>query len=216
MGAFLSKEGGTQDNARLLPDSAGPSTTRSNKRKRGSQAAAYDDTATKRPKKRVPPQSRENQAQRENDPKPANFAVEVSVKGASRAPVSSVMTTPARERRSRRRRKAPTSPYFEVVIPQTKSPPTTPTPSKKRKTVETKSKVSILESGSIPPSLPHFAPTSPDEFGLIQEKLRHDPWRMLVAVIFLNVTTAKLALPLLAQLLERWPTPDALSQGIPK
>jgi len=66
----------------------------------------------------------------------------------------------------------------------------------------------------MPPSLPHFPPTSPEEFGLIQEKLRHEPWKMLVAVIFLNATTAKMAVPLLSQLFERWPTPEALSQGL--
>jgi methyl-CpG-binding domain protein 4 len=66
----------------------------------------------------------------------------------------------------------------------------------------------------MPSSLPHFRPTSPDEFGLIQEKLRYEPWKMLVAVIFLNVTTAKMALPLLGQLFERWPSPEVLSQGV--
>lgn len=37
---------------------------------------------------------------------------------------------------------------------------------------------------------------------------------MLVAVIFFNVTIANIALPLLGQLFEKWPTPEALSQGI--
>src|SRR5277367_186684 len=110
--------------------------------------------------------------------------------------------TPATPKARRRKRNAPSSPHFleSHATPEEK-------PSKK------KSKVSIIETASMPASLPHFRPTSPDEFGLIQEKLRHDPWRMLVAVIFLNVTTAKMALPLLSQLLERWPTPEALSKG---
>lgn len=114
----------------------------------------------------------------------------------------------------RRKRKAPTSPYFEISIPQLSSPPPTPTPpTRGTNTSPRKSKLSIIEAPGVLPSLPHFRPTSENEFGLIQEKLRHEPWKMLVAVIFLNVTTAKMALPLLAQLLERWPTPEALSQG---
>jgi hypothetical protein len=103
------------------------------------------------------------------------------------------------------------SPYFKaMVLRELSSPLTTPTP---KKPSDKKSKISIAEKALLP-SFPHSRPTSPDEFGLIQEKLRHDPWRMLVAVIFLNVTTAKTALPLLAKLFDRWPTPEALSNGI--
>jgi adenine-specific DNA glycosylase len=81
------------------------------------------------------------------------------------------------------------------------------------KSLKKKSKISIVETTTMPSSLPHFRPKSSDEFGLIQEKLRNEPWKMLVAVIFLNVTTAKMALPLLGELFERWPTPEVLSQG---
>jgi methyl-CpG-binding domain protein 4 len=95
---------------------------------------------------------------------------------------------------------------------QLSSPPATPSPSDKP--LKKRSKISVIETRPMPSSLPHFQPTSPEEFGLIQEKLRHEPWKMLVAVIFLNVTTAKMALPLLGQLFERWPTPEALSQGL--
>ena len=113
----------------------------------------------------------------------------------------------------RRKRKAPTSPYFEITTPQLSSPPLTPTPPARTKFIPKKSKISIIEAPGVLPSLPHFRPTSENEFGLVQEKLRHEPWKMLVAVIFLNVTTAKMALPLLAELFKRWPTPEALSQG---
>ena len=114
------------------------------------------------------------------------------------------LNTPATPKKSRGKRKAPTSPYFLES-------PTSPALEEKKS--KKKSKISVVETALMPASLPHFRPTSSDEFGLIQEKLRHDPWRMLVAVIFLNVTTAKMALPLLSQLLERWPTPEALSKG---
>jgi hypothetical protein len=115
--------------------------------------------------------------------------------------------------RATRKRKAPTSPYFDVPPSQLSTPPTTPKPSSPARVRE--SKVSVIESFDEPASLPHFRPTSPNEFGLIQEKLRHEPWKMLVAVMFLNKTTAKVAIPLLGQHFERWPTPEALSQGAP-
>jgi len=104
----------------------------------------------------------------------------------------------------RSKRKAPTSPYFTLAS----SPPNS-----RDKKMSSKSKISVVETEIDLPSLPHFRPTSPDEFGLIQEKLRHEPWKMLVAVIFLNKTNAKVALPLLGQLFERWPTPEAISQS---
>lgn len=51
-------------------------------------------------------------------------------------------------------------------------------------------------------------PVSP--FGLIQEKLFKDPWKLLVATIFLNKTNAKVALPLLDVFFKTYPTPEAI------
>ncbi|THU91750.1 DNA glycosylase [Dendrothele bispora CBS 962.96] len=48
---------------------------------------------------------------------------------------------------------------------------------------------------------------------LIQEKLAHDPFKLLVAVILLNKTTAKVAIPVFWELIQRWPTPWALSKA---
>ena len=124
--------------------------------------------------------------------------------------LSDAVTTPPN---AHLKRKAPTSPYFKVSAMQLSSPP--PTPTSSEKSLKERSKISVIETGPMPSSLPHFRPTSPEEFGLIQEKLRYEPWKMLVAVILLNVTTAKMALPLLGQLFERWPTPETLSQGLP-
>ena len=104
----------------------------------------------------------------------------------------------------RSKQKVPTSPYFTQA---------SYAPNFKDKKMSPRSKISVVETEIDLPSLPHFRPTSSDEFGLIQEKLRHEPWKMLVAVIFLNKTNAKVALPLLGQLFERWPTPEAVSQG---
>lgn len=138
----------------------------------------------------------------ENDIQLIQSNSRIEIQGESEQEKSSVMHT--MPKKPRRKRKAPTSPHF---LETPTSPDQREKPSKK------KSKTSVIEAGPMPASLPHFRPTSPDEFGLIQEKLRHDPWRMLVAVIFLNVTTAKMALPLLSQLFERWPSPEALSKG---
>lgn len=49
-------------------------------------------------------------------------------------------------------------------------------------------------------------PRSP--FNLIQESLFHDPWKLLVATIFLNKTRAEVAIPLLWKFLNRWSTPE--------
>lgn len=47
-------------------------------------------------------------------------------------------------------------------------------------------------------------PRSP--FNLVQETLFHDPWKLLVATIFLNKTSGKMAIPLLWQFFEHYPT----------
>ena len=51
-------------------------------------------------------------------------------------------------------------------------------------------------------------PVSP--FNLIQESLYHDPWKLLVATIFLNKTTGKCAIPILMEFLDKWPSPTVL------
>ena len=51
-------------------------------------------------------------------------------------------------------------------------------------------------------------PVSP--FNLIQESLYHDPWKLLVATIFLNKTTGKCAIPILMEFLDKWPSPTDL------
>ncbi|KAK0044737.1 dentin sialophosphoprotein [Biomphalaria pfeifferi] len=49
-------------------------------------------------------------------------------------------------------------------------------------------------------------PRSP--FCLVQESLFHDPWKLLVATIFLNKTTGRQAIPTLWKFLNHWPTPE--------
>ncbi|WVR07040.1 hypothetical protein IAU60_004079 [Kwoniella sp. DSM 27419] len=48
---------------------------------------------------------------------------------------------------------------------------------------------------------------------LIQERLRFNPWKMLVATTLLNVTSGRAARPVLEVLLERWPTPAHMAEA---
>ena len=56
-----------------------------------------------------------------------------------------------------------------------------------------------------------FPPLQATSFGLVQERLCHDPFRLLIAVIFLNKTRGSVALPVFYQLMERYPTPADLA-----
>lgn len=46
------------------------------------------------------------------------------------------------------------------------------------------------------------------------ERVADDPWKVLVAVTLLNKTAGKVAIPVFWRIIERWPTPLDLSQGI--
>ncbi|TGJ84131.1 hypothetical protein E0Z10_g4637 [Xylaria hypoxylon] len=59
-------------------------------------------------------------------------------------------------------------------------------------------------------SLP-FPRLDAPHFGLIQEELAHDPFRLLIAVTFLVRTTGKAAIPVFRALMEKYPTPSALA-----
>lgn len=51
-----------------------------------------------------------------------------------------------------------------------------------------------------------FPPLSAPKFGLMQERLAHDPFRLLIATIFLNRTRGEQAMPVFFQLMENYPT----------
>ncbi len=55
-----------------------------------------------------------------------------------------------------------------------------------------------------------FPPLSSPHFGLIQEKLAHDPFRLLIAVTFLIRTHGKHAIPVFYELISKYPTPESL------
>lgn len=52
----------------------------------------------------------------------------------------------------------------------------------------------------------HVPPCSP--YGLVQEELWEDPWKLLVATIFLNRTTGTAALPILSTFFEKYSSPE--------
>jgi hypothetical protein len=68
-----------------------------------------------------------------------------------------------------------------------------------------------------PPGLQRFftikytPPKSP--FNLIQEELYTDPWKLLVATIFLNKTGGRNAIPVLWKFFEQFPNADATSRA---
>jgi methyl-CpG-binding domain protein 4 len=56
-----------------------------------------------------------------------------------------------------------------------------------------------------------FPKLSAPRFGLIQERLATDPFRLLIAVTFLNKTHGKAARPIFEQVMETYPTPNDLA-----
>lgn len=55
-----------------------------------------------------------------------------------------------------------------------------------------------------------FPPLASSTFGLIQEKLANDPFRLLIAVTFLIRTHGKHAIPVFYSLMNQYPTPESL------
>ena len=94
--------------------------------------------------------------------------------------------------KSPKKKSALVSPYFKPT------PPTTP--KKKRPPAGTVS--------CIP-----FPPLSSPSFGLIQEKLANDPFKLLIAVTFLNRTKGIHAIPVFYKLMHRYPTSSSLANA---
>ncbi|TKA75817.1 hypothetical protein B0A49_05228, partial [Cryomyces minteri] len=82
----------------------------------------------------------------------------------------------------------------------------------------TASKKSPLQKGRIPAgtSCVQFPPLSAPRFGLIQEELADDPFRLLVAVTFLNKTKGEIAIPVYRSLMSHYPTPADLAHADPE
>ena len=108
-------------------------------------------------------------------------------------------TTPRRKERTT----APTvSPYFaksvQKRVKKTESPYF---PSPSAMNLKASDKLSCIP----------FPPLQAASFGLVQEALAHDPFRLLLAVIFLNKTRGHVALPVFYELMEHYPTPADLA-----
>ncbi|TKX22738.1 putative HhH-GPD superfamily base excision DNA repair protein-1 [Elsinoe australis] len=58
-----------------------------------------------------------------------------------------------------------------------------------------------------------FPPTTAPRFGLVQENLWEEPFKLLVAVVFLNKTAGRSAMPIYRQLMEKYPTPKLLADA---
>ena len=56
-----------------------------------------------------------------------------------------------------------------------------------------------------------FPPLSSPTFGLIQEELAHDPFKLLTAVTFLNRTRGVHAIPVFYDLMNQYPSPESLA-----
>ncbi|KAL1871504.1 hypothetical protein Plec18167_007064 [Paecilomyces lecythidis] len=62
-----------------------------------------------------------------------------------------------------------------------------------------------------PESCLPFPPISTSSFGLVQEQLAHEPFRLLIATIFLNRTRGGVAIPILFKVFERYPTIESMA-----
>lgn len=64
-----------------------------------------------------------------------------------------------------------------------------------------------------PESCLPFPPIEAPYFGLVQEQLAHEPFKLLIATIFLNRTRGGVALPVLFEVFEQYPTIDAMANA---
>lgn len=107
-------------------------------------------------------------------------------------PISPEMT-----RKSKGQKESGTDTAGEPTTPRKGDVPSSPGSGKKRPSAKTVS--------CIP-----FPPLSAPHFGLIQEKLAREPFRLLIAVTFLIRTHGKHAIPVFFDLMEKYPTPESL------
>ena len=70
-----------------------------------------------------------------------------------------------------------------------------------------------LVQGILPPFLPDPLKTN-GEVGKYLELVQGDPWKLLIATMLLNKTSGKVALPVFWYIVNRWPTPKQLADGM--
>ena len=101
----------------------------------------------------------------------------------------------------------PPAPHTTLSKLQRRKPPLTSPYFKEQRASEARAqRLSKRVISSIP-----FPPLMKQCFGLIQEKLAHAPFQLLVAVTFLNRTRGIQAIPVFHSLMERYPNPSDLA-----
>ena len=103
-----------------------------------------------------------------------------------------------------------------IILTRPEAPATLVAPKKKKQRSMTVSRFFVKLPRKKPKrsdkvSCVPFPPLHATSFGLVQERLSHDPFRLLIAVIFLNKTRGSVALPVFYQLMECYPTPADLA-----
>lgn len=137
-----------------------------------------------------PPQASENGEAKLVTPERDNSTAEVDMSGVSRA-ISELLEDTEVPASKRKRRTFPkTSAYFEHET----------SPVKRRR-------VAAGTSAIIFPS------TNATRFGLIQEELADNPFRLVLVTTFLNKTAGRVAVPIFRELMEHYPTPEDLAQA---
>ncbi|XP_068996926.1 methyl-CpG-binding domain protein 4 [Embiotoca jacksoni] len=111
----------------------------------------------------------------------------------------------------------------EVLLPDITGGSVTPVrdSQNKSKSLDDKRKTSPyfrrrpLRDGLSPPRRKAFKKWTPPRspFNLIQETLFHNPWKLLVATVFLNKTSGKMAIPVLWQFFERYPSAEVTREA---
>ncbi|KAI9745656.1 MAG: hypothetical protein M1818_001190 [Claussenomyces sp. TS43310] len=143
-------------------------------------------------------------------PKRSATCVECSVSDTDATKANEVSTqheVVAKERRPRAKRAKTDdkSPFFPSLIQDKES-------KRKRATSETREspKKKVRPKAGTVSCVP-FPRLDAERFGLIQEKFAKDPFRMLIAVTFLNRTKGKDAIPVFFQLMDRYDSPAKLA-----
>ncbi|KAK3362790.1 hypothetical protein B0T25DRAFT_595462 [Lasiosphaeria hispida] len=112
------------------------------------------------------------------------------------------------------------SPFFTTPSPRhNKQPTPTASPQRPAAAAAAAAAAATTPKNTRPPrgtisSLP-IPPLSALSFGLIQETLAGDPFRLLIAVTFLIRTHGRAAIPVFHELMARFPTPEALAAAGP-
>ncbi|XP_070696103.1 methyl-CpG-binding domain protein 4 [Pempheris klunzingeri] len=111
----------------------------------------------------------------------------------------------------------------EVLLPDITDGSCTPVrdSQNKSKSMEDKRKTSPYfrrkpsRDGLSPPRRKVFKKWTPPRspYNLVQETLFHDPWKLLVATIFLNKTSGKMAIPVLWQFFEHYPSAEVTREA---